>query len=97
MNFRLPWRTNNKPNELYDVEQRLDALLTPVAPRPEFVNELRQQLVGVNERRWLGMRGAGFLLCGLRASVQYSHCWVHWVCCKPANRLKIRVYRPRPQ
>lgn len=73
MKFTLPWRKSNKHSELDQVEQQLETLYTPVAARPEFLDGLRQQLVGASERRWLGLRVPSFefvlLVIGALASV----------------------------
>lgn len=73
MNLRLPWRKSNKSNELSLVEQQLEGLYKPVEARPEFLDGLRQQLVGVRERKWLGLRVPSFefvlLVIGALASL----------------------------
>ncbi len=75
MNIRLPWLPKNQPDKLSGVEQQLDAILTPIDARPEFISQLRQQLVGVQERRWLGLRVPSFefilLVIGALASVSF--------------------------
>lgn len=73
MNIRLPWRKTNKNTELAEIEQQLVSVYKPVEACPEFINGLRQQLVGTSERRWLGLRVPSFefvlLVIGAFASV----------------------------
>jgi hypothetical protein len=49
MKFQFPWRKKSAQSK-YDVfEGLLEAALKPVAPRQEFLNVLRQDLVGKKE------------------------------------------------
>ncbi len=55
MKLQLPWLQSRRYFKLEPVERRLEELLQPVEPRPEFVSELRQKLVGEPKKQWLGL------------------------------------------
>lgn len=59
MKFRWPWSKKKSEEELSSIEAMLESLYTPVSARPDFVDELRQKLVGV--RGPLGVAGRSTL------------------------------------
>jgi hypothetical protein len=68
---KLFWGRKRKETDLSELEGRLSLALKPVMPRPEFVRDLRSQLLSqfnamepeskVNSRQWLLVSAAGFL------------------------------------
>jgi len=40
----LRWRKRKQPGDITEIESRLQNVMTPLAPRREFVSTLRQQL-----------------------------------------------------
>ncbi len=70
--MKLPWK-KKKSSRYIALETRLDAILQPIMPRPEFVAALRAQLVGEpakqgvslnNEKVQIGLVVLAFLLGG---------------------------------
>lgn len=65
------WGRKNKEQDLIELERHMQGVLKPVTPRPEFVRDLRRQLVsqfnnlepepGTNTRQLLLVSAAGFL------------------------------------
>jgi hypothetical protein len=73
MKIDFSWLKPKRYFKLEPVERRLEAVLQPVEPRPEFVRELRQKLVGPAQKGWLGLAMPKFevilLVVGSIASV----------------------------
>jgi hypothetical protein len=67
----LFWGRKYKEQELFEIERHMQGVLKPVKPRPEFVRDLRRQLVsqfnslepepGTDTRQILLVTAAGFL------------------------------------
>lgn len=55
MKLKMPWRRNKENDELSILEARLDELLQPVEPRKEFVDSLRNKLVGKPAPKFFGL------------------------------------------
>lgn len=65
------WGRKHKEQELVELERRLQGVLKPIGPRPEFVRDLRRQLVSqfsslepeskIGTRQVLLVTAAGFL------------------------------------
>lgn len=53
MKINWPWKKEELEVSLRVIEGRLDAVLTPVSPRPEFISSLRGDLVGVPSKKKL--------------------------------------------
>lgn len=56
MKIKFPWRNKKETIGLAFVESRLDKHYKSVSPRREFTQDLRNQLVGVEDKRILGIK-----------------------------------------
>ena len=55
MKIRFPWQKKNQEIELESVENKLIANLQPINIRPEFVENLRKQIIGKQEKKFFGI------------------------------------------
>jgi hypothetical protein len=46
MKFRWPWQRKREERDISSVEAMLESMMKPVNPRPAFLDDLRQNLVG---------------------------------------------------
>ena len=51
--MKFPWSKRKGTQHYLELERRLDAILQPITPRPEFVAALRAQLVGEPQTKGL--------------------------------------------
>jgi hypothetical protein len=56
MKFQLPWRKSKKVDVLAMLEAKLEAAMQPVQARADYLQDLRNNLLGRTEKRFLGMR-----------------------------------------
>jgi len=72
MKIKFPFTFNNKAASLSSLEARLDSALRPLQPREEFVQQLRNQLVGVPDRHKIALSPEkmrnGLLIAGAAVS-----------------------------
>jgi Flp pilus assembly protein TadB len=56
MKLQLPWSKSKKMDIVAMLEAKLEATMQPVQARAAYLQELRHELVGRPEKRFLGMR-----------------------------------------
>lgn len=58
MKIQMPWKKKRilLEKDLQQLEKHLSSALTPVEPRPEFIQKLRVKLVGKESRKFFGLQ-----------------------------------------
>lgn len=56
MKLQWPWKRTNKGDVVAKLEAKLASVMQPVQARADYLQDLRNELVGRPEKRFLGMR-----------------------------------------